>query len=144
MAIPDFQSVMLPFLKIASDEQEHHIRAVLNDLSDQFGLTEDEKKELLPSGVATVMESRVGWARTYLRKAGLIDYSKRGYFRITDRGKSVLAQKPSKIDVAFLRRYPEFIEFLSPRRMLPVHRRPNWSPRRTPLKLRRNSLLPAM
>lgn len=111
MPIPDYQTVMLPLLEIAADGKEHHIRQAMQNLADYFNLTEDERKELLPSGVSSIFNSRVGWARTYLKKAGLIKYTKRGYFQITDRGCNVLDLKPAKIDVPFLRRYPEFIEF---------------------------------
>ncbi len=116
MPIPDYQTVMLPLLKVAADGQDHHIRAAINELADQFGLTDDERKELLPSGVDVVFDNRVGWARTYLKKAGLIEYPKRGYFRVTERGKSVLAKAPAKIDVSFLKQYPEFVEFQAPKK----------------------------
>ena len=118
MAIPDYQGTMLPLLKVASDGQEHHIRAAINQLAKQFQLTEEDLKELLPSGVDNVFDNRVGWARTYLKKAGLIEYPKRGYFQITKKGKDALAQHPQKIDVAFLRRYPEFVEFQSPKKTI--------------------------
>ncbi len=94
MAIPDYQSLMLPLLKIAADGKEHTKREVLNRLADRFGLTEDERKELLPSGNQEVFDNRLGWARTYLKKAGLIRYPQRGHFQITDRGKTALAQNP--------------------------------------------------
>ena len=71
MPIPYYQSVMLPLLKIAADGKEHHVRNAINTLSDQFKLTEEERKELLPSGVDRIFDNRVGWARTYLKKAGL-------------------------------------------------------------------------
>jgi restriction system protein len=116
MSIPDYQSAMLPLLKIASDGQVHHIRTAINELAEQFHLTEEEIKELLPSGTDSVFDNRVGWARTYLKKAGLIAYPKRGYFQITDRGKSVSAQRPAKINVAYLRQYPEFLEFQAPKK----------------------------
>ena len=111
MAIPDFQAVMLPLLKVAADGAQHHIQDATNALADQFGLTEEERKELLPSGVDRVFRNRIGWARTYLKKAGLIEYPKRGYFRVTERGQEILAQNLQKVDVAFLKRYPEFVEF---------------------------------
>jgi restriction system protein len=76
-------------------------------------LTEEERKELLPSGNQAVFDNRIGWARTYLKKSGLIEYPQRGHFQITDRGKSVLEKNPPVINVAFLRQFPEFIEFHS-------------------------------
>jgi restriction system protein len=111
MSIPDYQTVMLPLLKLAADGKEYHIRDAINVLAEQFKLTEEERKELLPSGVDRIFDNRIGWARTYLKKAGLIAYPKRGYFKVTDRGKEVLAQNPGKINVAFLKQYPEFVEF---------------------------------
>ena len=116
MSIPDYQSLMLPLLKTAADGKEHKKREVLNDLAKHFGLTEEERKELLPSGNQEIFDNRVGWARTYLKKAGLIQYTQRGHFQITDRGRAVLAQKPEVINVAFLRQFPEFREFHSPKR----------------------------
>lgn len=89
MAIPDFQSIMLPFLKYLSDGKEHHMSDTHDALAKEFGLTEKELKELLPSGQDYVFKNRVGWARTYMKKAGLIETSKRGYYKITERGKSI-------------------------------------------------------
>ena len=116
MPIPDYQTVMLPLLKIAADGKEHHIRDAIQSLAAHFGLSESEQKELLPSGASSIFGSRVGWARTYLKKAGLIDNVRRGCFQIADRGRVVLNQKPEKIDVAFLRQYPEFAEFWNPKK----------------------------
>jgi restriction system protein len=116
MAIPDYQSVMLPLLKVAADGKEHHIREAIDLLVHQFKLTEDERKELLPSGADWVFNNRVGWARTYLKKAGLIEYPKRGYFMITERGQALIAKAPPRIDVAFLKHYPEFVEFWTARK----------------------------
>jgi restriction system protein len=87
----------------------------MNDLATQFGLTQEERKELLPSGVDRVFDNRVGWARTYLKKAMLIEYPRRGYFKVTDRGQKVLAAGPPLINAAFLRQFPEFLEFHSPK-----------------------------
>ena len=106
-------TVMLPLLNVAADAKEHYIRDAINTLADQFKLTEEEKKELLPSGVDRIFDNRIGWARTYLKKAGLIEYPKRGYFRITERGQNVVRQKLPRIDVAFLKQYPEFVEFFA-------------------------------
>jgi restriction system protein len=116
MSIPDYQSLMLPLLKTAADGKDHTKRDVLNELAGQFKLTEEERKELLPSGKQEVFDNRVGWARTYLKKAGLLQYTQRGHFKITDRGRNVLAQKPKLINVAYLRQFPEFLEFHSPKK----------------------------
>src|ERR1051325_3295284 len=111
MAIPDYQAVMLPLLRLLSDRKEHFLRDVVQHMADKFNLTEEERRKLLPSGVSTVIGSRVGWARTYLHKAGLVESIKRGCLQISERGLSVLKKNPTKIDVEFLRQYPEFIEF---------------------------------
>jgi restriction system protein len=116
MSIPDYQSLMLPLLKAAADGKEHRKRDVLNDLAKQFELTESERKALLPSGNQAIFDNRLGWARTYLKKAGLIEYTQRGHFQLTDPGKDVLAHKPQVINVAYLRQFPEFVEFHSPKR----------------------------
>lgn len=114
MPIPDYQTLMLPLLKIAGDGEVHSKREAVNELALQFGLTEEERKELLPSGKQEIFDNRVGWARTYLKKALLIDYVQRGQFRITERGNEVLAENPERIGVAFLSRFPEFVEFQRP------------------------------
>ena len=115
MAIPDYQSIMLPLLKLAGDRKEHSLREVIEALADEFKLTDEERKELLPSGRQATFDNRVGWARTYMKKAGLLESTKRGYFQITERGLDVLEQNPLQIDNAFLRQFPEFIEFQTPR-----------------------------
>ncbi len=116
MAIPDYQTLMLPVLRILSDGKEHLLRDVVQQLSDQFGLTEEERRQLLPSGVSTTIGSRVGWAKTYLHKAHLLSLTGRGRLRITDRGISVLEKEPEKINVGFLKQFPEFVEFQSPKK----------------------------
>jgi restriction system protein len=111
MAIPDYQTVMLPLLEMMGDTQEHSLRETIDALAVEFGLTEVEKKELLPSGKQAVFDNRVGWARTYLKKAGLLTTTRRAYFRITARGQELLREHPSMVNVSMLLRYPEFREF---------------------------------
>jgi restriction system protein len=111
MSIPDYQTLMLPVLEAAADGAEHRMSDVVSRLSDTFALSDEDREELLPSGHQRTISNRVGWAKTYLAKAGLLDGSRRGYFKITPRGNEVLASKPTKIDVSFLRRFPEFEEF---------------------------------
>jgi len=113
MTIPDFQAIMLPLLQYASDGKEHSLRDAITFLADVFNLTDEEKKGLLPSGQQTVFDNRVGWARTHLKKAVLLEYPKRGFFQITDRGKDLLIQNPTKINIKFLNQFPEHIEFLN-------------------------------
>lgn len=116
MSIPDYQSIMLPLLEFAGDGREHTVREAIEFLATWFGLNDQERKMLLPSGQQAIFDNRVGWARTYLKKAGLLESPRRGYFRITSRGLEVLRAKPSKIDVSFLEQFPEFVEFRSRRR----------------------------
>lgn len=111
MAIPDYQTAMLPLLRFLGDGKEHAVGEAVDALATEFGLSDQERQQLLPSGTSTVIGSRVGWARTYMKKAGLVDSTKRGVIRITDRGVQVLKKKPARIDVKFLDQYPEFVEF---------------------------------
>lgn len=109
--IPDFQTLMLPLLDLIKDKKEYRFNDIVDILAEKFNLTEGEKKELLPSGVDFLFRNRVGWAKTYLKKAGLLDSPKRGSTYITQRGIDILKQKPKKINVAFLKKFPEFLEF---------------------------------
>lgn len=115
MTIPDFQTLMLPVLRAAS-AGEVHGADVISQLADEFNLTPDERAELLSSGRQTRFANRVHWARTYLAKAGLIQPTRRGHFRATERGRSVLAQPPTRIDMRFLARFPEYQAFRGDRR----------------------------
>ena len=116
MAIPDYQSIMLPLLRFAADGNEHSLRESIEGLSEQFGLTDAEKNELLPSGQQPRFDNRVAWSRSYLSMAALLESTRRGYFRITQRGRDVLSKNPREINVKFLGQFPEFIEFRAKRR----------------------------
>ena len=111
MPIADYQTLMLPLLEVIADGKEHSLGEVLEILSDQLKLTAEERQRLLPSGQQTIIHNRVGWARTYMAKAGLINSVRRGYFRLSARGASVLASKPDRIDVRYLDQFPEFVQF---------------------------------
>jgi len=111
VAIPDYQTVMLPLLRYAGDGEEHSLRETIDALADEFALTPDERKALLPSGQQRVFANRVGWARTYLTKAGLLEKTRRSHWTISERGRQVLAANPARIDVKFLRQFEEFLEF---------------------------------
>jgi len=111
MAIPDYQTIMLPLLKFYQDKKEHHIREAIQYISDLFNLTESERSELLPSGQMPIIDNRVGWARTYMKKAGLLESPRRGYAKITERGINVLEKNPEKINEKYLEQFPGFIEF---------------------------------
>lgn len=119
MAIPDYQTIMLPLLKFLKDKREHSLREAIDTLADQFHLTAKERLELLPSGNQAIFNNRVGWARTYMKKAGLLKSTRRGYTCITDRGLDVLKQDPKKVDVTFLLQFEEFREFKTLRRETP-------------------------
>lgn len=111
--IPDYQSLMLPVLKFVADGQEYRMADVILGLANVFKLSEDEKAELLPSGQTPLFNNRVHWAKTYLKKSGLIDSPRRATITITDRGRKILKENPPEINVKFLKRFPEFIEFHS-------------------------------
>jgi len=111
MPIPDYQTLMLPFLKIAGDGQEHRFRDAIETLANQFALTDQERNVMLPSGTAPMFDNRVGWARTYLKQAALIESRKRGVFHISARGQELLAKNPAKIDNSTLEQYPEYLDF---------------------------------
>jgi restriction system protein len=111
MAVPGYQDFMLPLLEYASDGLEHKIQVAYEDLSKQFNLSEEDKSELLPSGTQLTYKNRIGWAKTYLLKAGLLGSERRGFFFITEEGKKVLETKPSYINNAFLKQFESFVEF---------------------------------
>jgi len=111
MAIPDYQTLMLPVLKLSSDGKEHKFSKAVEELANQFNLSTEERNELLPSGNQAVFNNRVGWARSYLKQAGLLVSPKRGFFTITQKGTELLATNPSHIDTSTLEQYPEFIDF---------------------------------
>jgi restriction system protein len=101
---------MLPVLKSAA-HGEVKLGDVVKSLAEELGLSEKEVAELLPSGQQTVFANRVGWAKTYLKKACLLEPTRRGYFRITDQGQEVLRSKPSRIDNAYLMQFEGFSQF---------------------------------
>ena len=105
---------MLPLLAYASDKKEHSLRDSIEHLSALFKLTKEERQELLPSGSQAIFDNRVGWAKTHLMKAGLLESPRRSIFQITSRGNMVLDQKPKVINMSFLRQFQEYIEFLRP------------------------------
>lgn len=104
---------MLPLLRFAADGAEHSFKDAVEALATEFRLTEAERGEYLPSGQQPVIDNRVGWASTYMKKAGLLAAPRRGVIKITDRGRTVLEKLPAKLDLAFLGRFPEFVAFKS-------------------------------
>ncbi len=111
MALPTYEAIMLPLLRLLADGQEHLTNQNVEALATHFSLTDEERRQLLPSGRQTVFLNRVHWATTYLTKAGLIERTGRGRIRITDRGREVLHHNPPRIDDAFLMQFPEFRDF---------------------------------
>jgi len=116
MAIPNYETIMLPLLKFLRDKHEYSLRQAIDTLANQFSLTSEERRELLSSGQQAIFNNRVGWARTYMKKAGLVESARRGYFQITAKGSDVLKQNPGKIDAKFLLQFKEFREFKTFRR----------------------------
>ncbi len=108
--IPDFQSIMLPFLNIISDGQEHTTNEINDQLANYFNLTPEEINTYLPSGSQKTFTNRVAWAKSYLKRAGLIETTKRGYLKITEFGKSFLDTKPQEINIKVLKSLPAFQE----------------------------------
>ncbi len=111
MPIPDYQTIMLPLLRLLEDGRERSVRWCTDALADHFQLSQEERARLLPSGQQLLFYNRVGWARTYLKKAGLITSPRRGVVQITPRGLEVLRRAPEKIDVDYLMQFEEFREF---------------------------------
>jgi restriction system protein len=105
MPIPNFQSMMLPLLRIIEDKREHRVGEIKEKIAKEFKLTEEEKKMMFPSGNGPVFDNRVMWAIKYLKEAGLIESPKLGDIAITDKGVQVLKKNPEKIDKKFLLEY---------------------------------------
>ncbi len=112
MAIPDFQTLMLPVLQAAS-KSEVKMLDLIGNLADAFALSEEDRTALVPSGKQTTLANRAYWAKTYLSKAGLIETTGRGRFTISDEGRQVLANPPDRISIKYLERFPSFREFQS-------------------------------
>lgn len=116
MPIPDFQSVMRPLMEFLADGREHSVRESLEHLSGHFQLTEDERRQLLPSGRQELFKNRVAWAKTHLRMAGLVEPAARGIFKITRRGLDVLGSHRGPIDLRLLKQQPGYTEARDRRR----------------------------
>ena len=113
MAIPTYEQLMLPLLQLSADGAEHSIREAVEVLANKFQLSTEDRNELLASGRETRFANRMGWARTALKKAGLVDATRTSHFRITDRGRALLSEKPETLSDKFLRRYPEYVEYVT-------------------------------
>ena len=111
MAVPDFQTMMLPFLSFLRDRQKHGYSEVANLLAEHFGLSTDDRNEMVPSGKQTRLINRVHWVSTYFKKARLIESADRGTFQISERGLELLGRNISRIDMKTLDEYPEYVAF---------------------------------
>ncbi len=111
MPIPDFQTIMLPLLRLAGDHAEHSLRQTREVLARHFALTPEELATKLPSGRQTTFSNRVAWAKVYLTMAGLLESPKRGMLRITPQGESVLRNPPERMTIKFLEQFPPFLQF---------------------------------
>jgi restriction system protein len=113
MPIPSYEQAMMPVLRILAATSPRHRRDISTAIAGEFGLSDHERAQLLPSGKVTVIVSRVGWALTYMKQAGLVATPKRGVYEITDRGKQVVAEGHPGIDAKYLERFPEFKAFMT-------------------------------
>lgn len=111
MAIPDFQSCMRPLLVAIQDGKQTPFSDAFQRVCEHFNLSEEELNELLPSGKQTVIKNRVAWSNTYLKKAGLISAADRGVIKITELGLKTLKECPNRVDVKYLKQFPDFAEF---------------------------------
>jgi len=115
MALPDYQMLMRPLLAFGADGKEKNINDAIRALSQEFKLSTEEQNQLLPSGKQTIFANRVHWARTYLDKAGALSRTRRSHFVVTDRGRELLRDYAGRIDAKILRKFPEFLEFQTPK-----------------------------
>lgn len=112
VAIPDFQSIMLPVLELTRDKQEYKLSQMIEKLSNHFNLTAIERQELLPSGKQSRFSNRVGWSCTHLKKAGMLYCPSYGKYQITQQGISLLKSNPTRVDMKTLKKSPEYLEFI--------------------------------
>lgn len=113
MAVPDFQTLMLPVLREFADGAEHATKDIRQRVAAALGLGAEEIAEVLPSGKQTRLANRAAWAHVYMKRAGLLSSARRGIYRITARGLEVLKSPPARITIEFLEQYPEFADFRS-------------------------------
>lgn len=111
MPIPDFQTLMLPFLELTADGEEHTAAELREPLADRYQLTEEERQQKLPSGAAKLFNNRVAWAKIHLERAGLIENTRRGVFRIADAGRRILSEGHDRINLKFLNQFEGHRDF---------------------------------
>jgi len=124
LPIPDFQTIMLPFLRHIFDGKDYSNREITDGLARHFRLTPEERNTLLPSGRQKVFENRVAWAKAHLKIAGLLHTPNRGITAITEKGLNVLKKNPKSIDLKFLRQFPEYLERVDQGRKKPEKEKP--------------------
>ena len=110
MPVPDFQSLILPVLRALGDGKDTPVRDVRERVASAEGLTDEDLREMLPSGRARVFVNRVAWALNYLLRAALVARVRRGVYRIADEGERLLAKPPDRVNIRYLRRFPAFVE----------------------------------
>ena len=111
MPIPNYQQFMFPLLNLVKDGNEYQMRNIYDQIADQLEIPETERSALLPSGTQQIYKNRIGWAKSYLIKASLLQSPKRGYFHITERGKEVLTSGITEISAEYLMQFEGFAEF---------------------------------
>ena len=116
MPIPDFQSLMRPLLEAHTDGKEHLNRNLVAQLADQFWLSDEERREMLPSGGARLFDNRIGWAKSHITQAGLLISPRRAISSITERGREALRNHPERIDLRVLNGFEEYREFRNRRK----------------------------
>ena len=109
MAIPDFQSLMLPLMRMLAGGREYSVQETVDLLALQYQLTEEEKSQLLPSGRSPIFYNRIAWAKAHLKRAGLIERPRRGYYKISEMGEKVLESSPAVINLRFLKQFPAYV-----------------------------------
>jgi len=120
VAIPDYETCMLPLLRQLADGELHTMKDLTHKVADVFGLSDEDRQRMLPSGQQSYISNRVGWAKSYLKKAGLLENPTRGKVRITNAGQALLADPPSAINCEYLMRYPQFVQFWTTMRLRTV------------------------
>jgi len=111
MPVPDYQTLMRPLLEVLADGADHNTDSIRAGLAHRFGLSDTDLEELIPSGRDTLFRNRVGWATTYLTRTGLIEKPRRAVYRISDRGRQVMADNPERVDLRVLAQFPEYHVF---------------------------------
>jgi restriction system protein len=111
MAVPDYQTLMLPLLRQTMKREETSIGAIIDDIVAEFGLSADDRAALTPAGGQSLLANRLHWAKTYLQRAGALESTRHGYFRITDRGRKLVQTHTQRVDNSVLEKFPEFVEW---------------------------------